>query len=68
MTYSYAPPLISYIPYIFFVVEASFPSDVLYAPFVSLYLLPAGAPYPVIYEPLLFIPTSVHVVLSVHLP
>ena len=48
MTYSHAPPLISYIPYIFFVVEASFPRSVSYVPFVTDLLLPAGAPYPVI--------------------
>ena len=48
MTYSYAPPLISYIPYIVPVVEASFPSVVLYAPFNALSSLPGGAPYPVV--------------------
>ena len=48
MTYSDAPPLISYIPYIVPVVEAFFPSVVLYTPFVIDSSLPAGAPYPVI--------------------
>ena len=48
MTYSHAPPLMSYMPYIVPVVEASFPNVVLYVPFVTELELPAGAPYPVI--------------------
>ena len=68
MTYSKAPPLISYIPYIVPVVEAFFPSGVLYAPFATVLALPAGAPYPVIELSLLFIPISVQLVLLVHLP
>ena len=48
MTYSYDPPLMSYMPYIVPVVDASFPNVVSYVPFVTEVPLPAGAPYPVI--------------------
>ena len=69
ITYSVAPPLMSYIPYIVSVVEAFIPEIVLYVlVFTELAVDEGLSPIPVIYDVLLFIPTSVQVVLFVHLP